>query len=403
MAKKGKAGEALQESITASFLGGNVGVLALLFLAPPLARISLMFGPPEYFFLAIFGLTIIASISEKSMIKGLLSGLFGLTLAMVGMDPLFGSPRFTMGIVDLVDGIELIPALIGLFAFPEILNVINAYDKSERQEKVDIKNIKVGFPSLKHIIKFAPIYIRSSLIGTFIGILPGAGGSIASFLSYNETRRASKTPELFGTGIPEGIAAAESSNNAVAGGALIPMLTLGVPGDSVAAIIMGGLMVHGLRPGAEFFTVNANIAYTFILGLFIANIIMLLFGVFGAPYFTLVNGIPRHILSAFIVLFTVIGSFALRGSMFDVYLMVFFGIVGFLMKQFGFDVVPIVLGLILGILAENGLNQTLSITNRTHVLSYILVRPISLVLILLILGAVLLPMIRSRHKGKAQQ
>jgi len=305
--------------------------------------------------------------------------------------------------VDLVDGIELIPALIGLFAFPEILNVINAYDKSEKQEKVDIKNIKVGFPSLKHIIKFAPIYIRSSLIGTFIGILPGAGGSIASFLSYNETRRASKTPELFGTGIPEGIAAAESSNNAVAGGALIPMLTLGVPGDSVAAIIMGGLMVHGLRPGAEFFTVNANIAYTFILGLFIANIIMLLFGVFGAPYFTLVNGIPRHILSAFIVLFTVIGSFALRGSMFDVYLMVFFGIVGFLMKQFGFDVVPIVLGLILGILAENGLNQTLSITNRTHVLSYILVRPISLVLILLILGAVLLPMIRSRHKGKAQQ
>lgn len=401
MAQKGRAGEALQESIIASFIGGIVGVVALLFLAPPLAKVSLMFGSPEYLLLAIFGLTIIASISEKSMVKGIISGLFGLTLAMVGTDPLLGAPRFTIGLPDLIDGVELIPVLIGLFAFPEILNIINSYDKNEkRNELPDIKNIKVGFPTLKHLIKFAPIYLRSSIIGTFIGILPGAGGSIASFLSYNETRRASKHPELFGTGIPEGVAAAESSNNAVAGGALIPMLTLGVPGDSVAAIIMGGLMIHGLRPGGEFFSVNSNIAYTFILSLFLANIIMLLFGIFCAPYFTLVSGVPKHMLAAFIVLFTVIGSYALRSSMFDVYVMVFFGAVGFIMKQCGFDTVPVVLGLILGGLAENGFDQTLAITNNENVLGYIFSRPICVVLTIFTLASILVPIIRALKAKK---
>lgn len=399
MAQNGRAGEALQESIVASFIGGIIGVVVLLFLSPPLAKVSLMFGSPEYLLLAIFGLTIIASISEKSMIKGLLAGLFGLVIAMIGTDPLLGIPRFTMGMLNLIDGIELIPALIGFYAIPEVFNIVNSYDKNEVVEKVNIKGIKVGFPTIKHVIKFMPIYLRSSAIGTFVGILPGAGGSIASFLSYNETRRASKYPDKFGTGIPEGVAAAEASNNAVAGGSLIPMLTLGVPGNSVSAIMMGGLMIHGLQPGGELFAANGNIVYAFIISLFISNIIMLLFGIFCAPYFTLVNGVQKHILAGAIVLFTVIGAYALRGSMFDVYVMIFFGIVGYMLKYLGFEMTPIVLGLILGTIAENGFNQTMSITNGQNVLGYIFSRPISVVLIVLTLASILVPM-RRMYKAK---
>jgi len=404
MAKNGRAGEALRESITASFIGGILGVTALLFLSPPLASISLMFGPPEYLLLAIFGLTIIASISEKSMIKGFLAGVIGLVIAMIGTDPLLGVPRFTFGLRDLVDGVELVPALIGLFALPEVLHVINSYKKGEKIEELpNIKNIKVGFPTIKHIIKFMPIYIRSSLIGIFIGILPGAGSSIATFMSYNETKKASKNPELFGTGIPEGVAATESSNNALAGGALIPMLTLGVPGDAVAAVIMGGLMIHGLQPGGSLFAVNGDIVYTFILALYLANVIMLLFGIYCAPYFTLVGGVPKHVLASFIVMFTIIGSYALRGNMFDVYIMVTFGIIGYLLKSNGFDVVPMVLGIILGTMAENGFNQSLSISGNDSVILYIISRPISIVLILLIILSIVIPVIRKRKQKPIMQ
>ena len=400
MAKNGRAGEALRESITASFIGGILGVTALLFLSPPLAKVSLMFGPPEYLLMAIFGLTIIASISEKSMIKGFLSGILGLTVAMIGTDPTLGVPRFIFGLSELIDGIELIPALIGLFALPEVLNIIHTYSKDEvPTELPNIKDIKIGFPTIKHIIKFMPIYLRSSLIGIFIGILPGAGSSIATFLSYNETKKASKHPELFGTGIPEGVAAAESSNNALAGGALIPMLTLGVPGDAVAAIIMGGLMIIGLQPGGELFTTNANIVYTFIIALYLANVIMLLFGIYCAPYFTLVANVPKHMLAAFIVLFTVLGSYALRNSMFDVYVMVLFGIIGYFLKSNGFDVVPMVLGIILGTMAENGFNQSLAISESSNIFVYIFTRPISIILILLTVFSIMVPIIR-RHKKK---
>jgi putative tricarboxylic transport membrane protein len=402
LAQKGKAREALQESVIGSFFGGIFSVFVLLFLAPPLSKISLAFGPPEYLLLAVFGLTIIASISEKSMVKGIVAGLFGLILAMVGTDPLLGVPRFTMGFLDLVDGVELVPALIGLFAIPEVLNMINSYDKNAKPvEMPNIKNIKVGWPTLKHFLEFLPIYIKTSLIGTFIGILPGAGGSIASFVAYNETKRTSKHPELFGHGSEEGVAASETSNNAVTGGALIPMLTLGIPGDSVAAIMMGALMIHGLQPGADLFTVNGNIVYTFIIALFVANIFMLLFGIYCAPYFTYVTSVPKNMLAAFIVLLTVIGAFALRATMFDVYVMLIFGLIGAIMKYYSFDIIPIVLGLILGKLAENGFNQTLSITSGSNVFGYIFTRPICIILTAFIVASIALPPIRAYRDKKA--
>jgi putative tricarboxylic transport membrane protein len=395
MAQKGLAGEALREAVFASFLGGIFGVTVLLLFAPPLAKVSLMFGPPEYFLLAIFGLTIIASISEKSLLKGLLAGVFGLTVSTIGMDPLLGIPRFTMGIVNLIDGVKLVPAMIGLFSIPETLNLISSYIHDDSVSLVNInefRKIKIGFPSLSHIKRHASIYVKSSMIGTYVGMLPGAGGSIASFMAYNEARRSSKHPEKFGTGISEGIAAAESANNAMASGALIPMLTLGVPGDSVAAIIMGGLMVHGLEPGAQLFARNGDIAYTFIIALYLANIMMLLFGTYCAPYFTIVTNTPKHILSACVMMLTVIGSYALRGNIFDVYVMIAFGFIGYFLKCHGFSVIPIVLGIILGPIAEKGLNGTLTISYGENLLLFLLARPISLILIVLTLLSVGVPL-----------
>ena len=395
MAQKGLAGEALREAVFASFLGGIFGVTVLLLFAPPLAKISLMFGPPEYFLLAVFGLTIIASISEESLLKGLISGVLGLLISTIGMDPLLGIPRFTMGLVNLIDGVQLVPAMIGLFSLPETLTLISSYFKNDSVSMINInefRKIRVGFPSLDHIKKHMLIYIKSSIIGTYIGMLPGAGGSIASFMAYNEAKRSSKHPELFGTGISEGIAAAESANNAMAGGALIPMLTLGVPGDSVSAIIMGALLIHGLQPGAQLFAQNGDIAYTFIIALYVANIMMLLIGTYCAPYFTIVTNTPKHILSASIMILTVVGSYALRNNVFDVYVMIAFGIIGYIMKTHGFSVIPMVLGIILGPIAEDGLNSTLAISYGENILLFMLSRPISLILIVLTILSIGVPL-----------
>ncbi|MDI6707146.1 MAG: tripartite tricarboxylate transporter permease [Firmicutes bacterium] len=401
MAKKGLAGEALREAVFASFLGGIFGVTVLLLFAPPLAKISLMFGPPEYFLLAIFGLTIIAAISEESLFKGLIAGVLGLLISTIGMDPLLGTPRFTMGIVNLIDGVQLVPAMIGLFSIPETLALVSSYlnkDTVSLINTTELRKIKVGFPNLRHIKSHAMIYLKSSMIGTYVGMLPGAGGSIASFMAYNEAKRSSKHPEKFGTGISEGIAASESANNAMASGALIPMLTLGVPGDSVAAIIMGGLMVHGLEPGAQLFARNGDIVYTFIIALYLANVMMLLFGTFCAPYFTIVTNTPKHILSACVMMLTVIGSYALRGNVFDVYVMITFGLLGYIMKSHGFSVIPTVLGIILGPIAEKGLNGTIAISHGENILLFMLSRPISLILIVFTLLSVGVPLYR-RIKG----
>ena len=337
--------------------------------------------------------------------KGLMAGVFGLLVSTIGMDPLMGTPRFTMGVVNLIDGVKLVPAMIGLFSIPETLNIISSYINDDSVNLVNMKEfrkIKIGFPSWDHIKRHAVIYLKSSVIGTYVGMLPGAGGSIASFMAYNEAKRSSKHPEKFGTGISEGIAAAESANNAMAGGALIPMLTLGVPGDSVAAIIMGGLMVHGLEPGAQLFARNGDIAYTFILALYLANIMMLLFGIYCAPYFTIVTNTPKHILSVCVMLLTVIGAYALRGNIFDVYVMVAFGFIGYFLKCSGFPIVPVVLGIILGPIAEKGLNSTITISYGENILLFMLSRPISLILIVFTVLSVGVPLYHRIRRTKKE-
>jgi putative tricarboxylic transport membrane protein len=400
MAKKGQAADALRESVWSSFIGGIFGVIALHLFAPPLAMISLWFGPPEYFLLAMFGMTIIAALSEKALVKGFLAGFLGLLVGTIGMDPLLGVPRFTFGVPNLVDGIELVPALIGLFSIPETFEMIRSYRKKDTEKLPSLKNIRLGFPTWKHTMRLMPVYIRSSVIGIIIGILPGAGGSIASFMAYNETRRVSKTPELFGTGIIDGVAASEAANNAVCGGALIPMLTLGIPGDSVAAIIMGGLMVHGLLPGAELFTKHAQVTYTFIIALYMANVFMLFFGLYMAPFFTVITDTPKHILAVGVILLTTIGSYAIRENIFDVYVMMAFGILGYLMKAHGFDLTPVVLGIILGPMMEKGLYGTMAISEGENIVFFVLTRPISFILFALTAMSLAIPIYRKMKRGK---
>ncbi|HHY47966.1 MAG TPA: C4-dicarboxylate ABC transporter permease [Firmicutes bacterium] len=394
MARKGQAADALREAIVASYIGGTFSAICLAFIAPPLARFALKFGPPEYLLLAIFGLTIIASIAAKSLLKGIIAGVLGLILGAVGMDPLLAYPRWTFGIPSLVSGVGLVPALIGLFSIPQVLSMVG--DPETRIKEYSGKVSGRRWPTFKELKEFSPIYLRSSLIGLFIGALPGAGGSIAAFLGYNEAKRFSKHPEKFGTGIREGVAAAEAANNAVTGGALITMLTLGVPGDSVTAIMMGALLVHGLRPGNELFTASAHVIYPFLVGLIIVNLMMLLVGIYAAPYAARVTKTPVSMLAPIIVALCVMGAYAVNNDIMDVWVMLFFGVVGYLLKCGGYITIPIVLGVILGPILESNLTRLLTITQGQNILMYVLSRPISVVLLLMIIASLAWPVIQLR-------
>lgn len=391
MTKQGRAGEALMEAVTASFWGGIISALALLFIAPSLAKAALRFGPPEYFMLAVFGLTIIVTLTSKSLIKGMISGIIGLLFGSFGMDPLLAFPRYTFGQSSLLTGISLVPALIGLFSISQVFIMI--MEGNQQIVEVDTSKIKNAKPKLSDMVKYPVTYIRSSIIGTFIGMLPGAGASIAAFIGYNEGRRFSKTPELYGTGHREAVASAEAANNGVTGGSLITVLTLGIPGNSTTAILLGGLMIQGLRPGNELFTVNAHIAYPFIIGLFIANIFMLFLGLYGAKYFANIVKAPINILIAVIFVLAVMGSFAIRNNIFDVYIMMIFGVIGYFMRIYNFDASPAVLGIILGPIAERALTQSIVLARGGNVALFILSRPICLLLAALVLISLIAPFI----------
>ena len=402
MTKQGRANEALTEAVCASFWGGIISVFALLFLAPPLAKFSLKFGPQEKFMLAIFGLSIIASLSAKSMTKGLMGGVLGLLFGCVGTDPVLGFPRFTFGITTFITGIPLIPALIGIYSVSQAISLASM----SSQYIVDLdslKSVKKSKVSLRDVVRYPLIYIRSGIIGTIVGIIPGAGANIAAFLSYNQGKMMSKNPEKFGNGSREAIACSEAANNAVTGGSLIPMLTLGIPGNSVTAILLGGLMIQGLVPGNELFTTKAAITYPFIIGIFIANIFMLLVGLFGAKYFAKITNTPINVLIAAILALSVIGSYAIGNSIQNVYVMVAFGIIGYFLKINSFNPSPIILGMILGPIAEEGFVQSMIVEGSTmKVLSSTMTRPISAVLMIMTIVSLAMPLIQeARHRKKS--
>ncbi|MBX9391851.1 tripartite tricarboxylate transporter permease [Streptomonospora nanhaiensis] len=397
LTRQGKGAKALAVSAIASMVGGVVSAFALLLLAPPLAQVSLAFSAPEYFLLAVFGLLIIGSLSAGSLLKGFAAGVLGLLLATVGIDILTGYPRFTFGTTALQSGIELVPALIGLFSLSQVLILAEGREGATEAMTKGLRGR--ALPTLAELKRMAGTVVRSSGIGVFVGILPGAGGDIGSWVGYNEAKRFSKGAEKeeFGRGSIKGVAAAESANNAVTGGAMIPLLTLGIPGSSATAVILGGLLIHGMQPGGALFTEQADTTYAIMLGFLLANILMGIIAIVGARYFVIATRVPMSVLVPIIVALCVVGTYAVNNSVADVWVMLVAGLVGYLMRKVGVPPAPIVLGLILGAIAEKGVRQSL-VMAQGDVLGYYLSRPLSLVLLGLILMSLLAPVLAKRMR-----
>ncbi|MCG6930022.1 MAG: tripartite tricarboxylate transporter permease [Desulfofustis sp.] len=386
MAQKGLAGKALGVSLVASFIGGLISSIALLTVAPILGQVALQFGPVELFAVAVLGLTIIASLSRGSTILGLLSGSIGVLLAMVGMDNITGTPRFTFGNINLFGGISFIVALIGLFSIPQAIRLIENKAVAERKTVVNSITDKM-LPTWLEFRSMLTTIIRSSFIGIFTGIIPGTGGDTACWFGYNEAKRFSKEKDKFGTGHPEGVAAAEAANNAVVGGSLIPTISLGIPGSSSTAVLMGGLMVHGVMPGPTLMTEYADITYTLIWAVMLANFAVLGVGLLLTRMSIHVTRIKDTIMAPLIIVLCVIGSFSINNNIFDVVLMLGFGLLGYAMDRLKIPTAPLVVGLILGNLFNSSLHQSLLISHGSWMI--FLTSPISAVLLAVALLSIL--------------
>jgi len=391
-AKRGEGGRAIGISTFSSFVGGIISCIALLTISPLLSKFALQFSAAEYFSLALFGLTIIGCISGKSIVRGLLSGALGLLVATVGIDNMSGTLRYTMNNVNLLSGISIIPAMIGLFALPQVFIGLFQGRTKERM----IQHVANVFPSKEDMKVIFPITIICGLIGTFIGAIPGTGATIASFLAYNETRRWSKHPEKFGTGIPEGVAAPESANNGVTGGALIPLLTLGVPGDVTTAVLLGAFLVQGLQAGPLLFTEHGDIVYSIFIGLFIVNIVMLVMGFLGLKLFTKIVSMPSFIITPMIFILCIIGSFAINNSLFDVEMMLLFGIIGYVFNKLQIPEAPMVIGIILGPMVESNLRRAL-ILSKGSMLIFV-EKPISLLFLVFTVLSIVWPFLVKKYK-----
>ena len=395
MAKRGEAGRALGTAIIASFSGGLFSFICLYFIAPSLADLALQFRAPDLFSLVFFGLTIICSFATKSLIKGLLSGLIGLIIVTIGQDPIMGNPRFTFGDPDLLSGVHFLTAMIGLFAIPQLMDNLIEIAKRGISYRAESKFGNI-FPTLADFKSARLPTAIGAFIGTFIGILPGAGGPIAAFISYDYAKKMCKKPESFGTGTIEGVAAPEAANNAVTGGALIPMMTLGIPGDPITAILIGALLVHGLAPGPLLFIEQADFAYTIIFSFFWANIFTLIVALSSLRLLVKVLATPKSILMPTIALLCVIGSYALRNSFFDVYVMFFFGLLGLSMQWLQIPVVPLLLALVLGRQLEEHLRVALTASKGD--VSVFFTSPFSLFFLCLSAVSILWPFILERRK-----
>ena len=350
MAKQGRAQEALYTVFVSSLIGGVFGVLVMILFSPPMAEFAMRFGPPELFWTAIFGITVITGLSSGAMLKGLFGGALGMLLSTVGYSTLTGEPRFVIHEA-LNGGIALVPALIGLFAVPQIIDLMA--DSHVLLEKLTFKPQK---GMLRQVIKAHRSYLRTlgigSLIGTIIGVIPGAGAQVAGLMAYDQVKKMDKNPERFGTGDPEGVCASECANNATVAPACIPLLTLSIPGSPTAAVLLGGLLIQGLLPGPELFTKNADITYPFIIGMFLAQFFMFGFGILASRYTHVVSNVPNYMMFGTVMILCVFGSYCVQNSFDDVLIMFSLGALMLLFKKLGIPSAPIVLGIILGPLAE---------------------------------------------------
>ncbi len=379
MARKGKASEALTIGVVSSFVGGVFSWLALVAIAPQLAKIALGFAPYEYFWLTVFGLTVIIGMETRSPLKALLGTSIGLVIAAIGMDPVGGVARFDFDVRILRSGFRMVPVLMGFFVVTEILSSLR--DFKEKYTFADSGLKKITLDSLKaekgETVKNMGI---ASLIGTFLGILPGVGGATANFIAYDVVKKASRHPERFGKGYAQGIVASETGNNAVTGGAIIPMMTLGIPGDSVTAVMLGAMMIHGLRPGPMMFTSSAGVVYPFFISLLLANVFMILVQFLGGIRVSVrALRVPKWVLFPLVILMLIAGTWTLQYSAYDVWTVFLFGILGYAIKSFGVPMTPIVLGVILGQTLEDNLRRGL-VLSKGSFLPFI-DRPFSLILI----------------------
>jgi putative tricarboxylic transport membrane protein len=397
LAQKGQAGKALGMACISSALGGLFSVVVLILLAPVLANIAIKFGPPEYFALAVFGLSMISSLGSQSVVKNLLGGTIGVFIACIGMDSISGFSRYDFGVTHLMDGVSFIPVMIGLFAAAE---VFRQSEQGVRKIVIDRK-ISGLLPTWKEIKSVKTTLVRSSLIGTFIGILPAEGGTVASFIGYNEAKRFSKEPEKFGTGVLEGIAAPECANNSATGGAMIPTMALGIPGSGTTAVILGALLVHGMRPGPLLFIQNTDVVYAVFIGMFFANLMFLGLGLGGAKVFSQILRVPNYVLSPIILVLCVVGTYALHNNMADVWIMLICGLVGYKMKEYGFAAAPIVLGLVLGELIEISLRRSLIVFDNNAFVFF--TRPWALTFIILTVLGLCSPAIRTWVENRGRK
>lgn len=394
MAKAGRAGAALGMSAFASFIAGTFSVVAFMFMAPALAKYALSFGPPEYFALMILGLTTLAGLTGKSPAKGFMSAFVGLFFAVIGADLVEGVQRFTFGSMHLYGGLDFIILAMGVFGIAELLQPDEAGEKL-KLEKKDL-NWRKFFPTKKDWKKSAFGITEGSIIGFFVGMLPGAGATIASFITYGIAKNASKEPELFGKGAIEGVAAPEAANNSAAVGAMVPMLTLGVPGSGSTAVMLGALMMLGLSPGPMLFTQHPDFIWGLIGSMYIGNILLVILCIFAVPLFVKMLEVPSGILNAIVMAFIVIGTYSLNNSLFDVLLATGFGAMGYVMKKLDYPAAPMVLALVLGNLLENSLRQSLIISDGSLVI--FAQKPISLGILIVSFLVIAWPILKMAFK-----
>jgi putative tricarboxylic transport membrane protein len=390
LTQKGMAGKAIGMATISSFLGGTIGAVTMTFLSPQIAKFGLKFGPPEFFALAFFGLGMIITVSGRSLLKGLIAALFGLMLSAIGFDPLSGVARFTFGSQNLLGGVTFIPALIGLFGYAQVFrNIEKMMLVPSVKSKID--HILLTFQEIRSTLG---TIVKSAFMGTFIGSIPGTGCEVAAFAAYGEAKRSSDNPEEFGTGVLKGVAAPEAGNNAATGGAMIPMLTLGVPGDAVTAVLLGALTIHGLQPGPMLFRDHLDIVYPIFAGMIMAQLMLLCVGLSGARLFASIINVDRKVLTPVIFFLCIVGSYSMRFSFFDVGLSLVIGIIAYFMEYYDYSVSPILLALILGPMAEQNLRRSLIISHGDPLI--FVQRPISVILIVV----AILMMISSYYRIK---
>ncbi len=403
LARNGRAGPAFVMQALASFVGGTIGVILISAFAPALAKMASKFGPSEYFIIIVIGLLLLTAVMGKNKIKGIISALIGLAIAMVGVDVVTGAQRFTFGSPELIGGIDFVVVAIGLFGVGELFYCIHTGLHQEKKEKLKVSfRGKDFWPEAKEYLESKFTVLRGSIIGFFAGVLPGSGATLGSLMAYSAEQKISKTPEKFGKGHMPGLVAPEAANNAASAGALVPMLTLGIPGSGATAVLLGGFLMWGLTPGPLFMTQHPDFSWGLITSMYLGNMILIVVNIVAIPLFVKFLDVPYKIIIPIILVFCVIGTFSLHKSTIEVWLLLIFGLIGFLMKISDYSPAAVVLALVLGPLAETSLRQSLLMSHGSF--DFLYTRPITfglLIVFIVLIGMSLLLSYRNARKRTA--